>query len=252
MQRGTAYLTMLHAANDRGALTVLLDALAEHLRPQGVRALIGPTHLLPHLGGGVLVSHWHRPPPTDTPYAPPYLGEHLGALMVPLGEARLVELEVPAAHPGPPPAGALELAPLALERLAGDLLPLFRAAVAPSPALSPPDAAEVAAALRWWEPRRPFGYLALAGGAPVGFALLYEDPAARPVRCGRLLGGVAPAARGRGVGRALLGSALAAARARGWARLSVGPVPTTSAAEAFLRACGGVPEGRYTLYQAAL
>lgn len=256
VQRGTAYLTMLHAANDRGALAALLDALSEHLRPQGVRTLVGPTHLLPHLGGGALVSHWHLPPPVDTPYTPPYLSEHLDALMAPVGEGRLFVLEATASKT----LWTVETAALEPSRLAGDLLPLFQVATAALPVLSPPDEAEARATLRWWEPGRPVGLLALADGAPVGFALLYGDaePGSglqlrRPkLRRGRLVGGVLPSYRQQGLGRALLMRALAAAQARGWTHLSVGPVATGSGAEGFLKVCGAVPEQRYTLYKAAL
>jgi GNAT superfamily N-acetyltransferase len=255
VQRETAYLTMLHVANDRGSLAALLEALAEHLHPQGVRTLVGPTHLLPHLGGGALVSHWHLPPPVDTPYAPPYLGEHLEALLHPVGEAHLFGLEAaPAARQHP-----VQVAPFELPRLASDLLPLFQAATTASPTPSPPDEAEVRATLTWWAPHRPFGLLALAGEAPVGFALLYEDAATRSLRFkapkvqrGRLLGGVLPAFRRQGVGRALLGSALAAARTCGWQHLSIGPVPTASEAEVFLKACGALPAQRYRLYSSTL
>jgi GNAT superfamily N-acetyltransferase len=162
-------------------------------------------------------------------------------------------------------AAEVTLGPLEPGHLAGDLLPLLGAASTSSPALSPPDAAEARALLRWLEPYHPLGFSAHLPGAPdtlVGFALLYGDPsgafnltAPRPKRrsqTGRLWGGVLPAFRLRGVGRALLGAALGAARASGWDSVSVGPVSQGGDAEAFLRACGGMRQQRYTLYRTGL
>ena len=161
-------------------------------------------------------------------------------------------------------AGAeIALKPLEPGRLTGDLLPLLQAASASSPALSPPDAAEARALLRWLKPYHPLGFSAHLPGAPdtpVGFALLYGDRSGafnlasprrkRRNRAGRLWGGVLPTFRRQGVGRALLRAGLKAARANGRDSLSVGPVSQGSDAEAFLQACGGVRQQHYTLYRA--
>jgi GNAT superfamily N-acetyltransferase len=255
----TGYLTLLNFINDRATLRALLESLAETLRPQGVKTLIGPTHLLPGLGGGALGSYWHLPPPPDTPYGPPYAPEHLDALMSPLETLNLLHFGTAQEVRGVAQVG---LGPLEPGRLAGDLLPLLQAASASSPALSPPDTAEARALLRWLKPYRPFGFSAHLPGAPdtpVGFAFLYGDRSGafnlaaprrkRRSRTGRLWGGVLPAFRRQGVGRALLGAALEAARVSGWDSVSIGPVSQRGDAEAFLQACGGVRQQRYTLYR---
>lgn len=258
----TGYLTLLHFVNDRATLRALLESLAETLRPHGVRTLIGPTHLLPGLGDGALGSHWHLPPPPDTPHGPPYAPEHLDALMSPLETLSLFQLSTAQEMVG---AAEVVLEPLEPERLAGDLLPLLQPASAASPALSPPDTTEARALLRWLKPYRPFGFSAHLPGAPdtpVGFAFLYGYPDGafnlvpprrkRRSQAGRLWGGVLPTFRRQGVGRALLRAALGTALSSGWDSLSVGPVSQGGDAEAFLRACGGVQQQRYTLYRIGL
>ena len=255
----TGYLTLLHFVNDRATLRTLLESLAETLRPHGVSTLIGPTHLLPGLGGGALGSHWHLPPPPDTPYSPPYASEHLDALMSPLETLNLFCFETVQEVRG---ANEVALGPLEPGRLAGDLLPLLQAASASSPALSPPDTAEAQALLRWLKPYHSLGFSAHLPGAPdtpVGFAFLYRDLGGafnliaprrkRHSQTGRLWGGVLPAFRRRGVGRTLLRAGLEAARVSGWDSLNVGPVSQGGDAEAFLQACGGVRRQRYTLYR---
>lgn len=265
----TGYLTLLSFINDRATFRTLLESLAETLRPHGIRTLIGPTHLLPGLGGGALGSHWHLPPPTDTPHSPPYASEHLDALMSPLETLSLFyfgtsQLETSQEVRG---AARVTLEPLEPERLAGDLLPLLQAASASSPALSPPDMAEAQAILHWLEPYHPLGFSASLPGAPdtpVGFVLLYPDFSEAPAhrlsrlitplrgtrsRKGRLRGGVLPEFQRQGIGRALLGAALEAARGSGWGSVSLGPVPQGGDAEAFLQTSGGVQQQRYTLYR---
>ncbi|CAA9566285.1 MAG: hypothetical protein AVDCRST_MAG86-1218 [uncultured Truepera sp.] len=255
----TGYLTLLHFVNDHDTLYALLEGLSERLRPHGVRTLVGPTHLLPQLGSGALSSHWQLPPPADTPYGPPYAPEHLGALMSPTDTLNLFHLDTFQAAPG---GADVSLRALEPQRLTGDLLPLLQTAFS-APDFPSPDAAETRAILRWLTPRRPFGFLAALPGAPdtpVGLALLYPDDAFRYRlprretynRTGRLWGGVLPAFRRQGIGRALLGAALAAARARGWDSLSVGPVPRNGDVDTFLQACGGVWRQGYTLYRTGL
>jgi len=254
-QPEVGYLTLLHFVNDRASLEALLGALSEALRPHGVRTLVGPTHLLPQLGGGALSSHWHLPPPADTPYGPPYAPEHLGALMSPTDALALFQVDTAQELQG---GAKVALRGLEPPYLAGDLLPLWQTAFA-APLALPSTAAEARSVLRWLAPRRPFGFSATlpeAPDTPVGFVLLCPEPA-RPFRkgrdrSGRLWGGVLPGFRRRGVGRALLSVALGAARARGWDTLSVGPVAQGTAAEAFLRACGGVARQHYTLYRTGL
>ena len=254
----TGYLTLLHFVNDRDTLYTLLENLSGTLRPHGIRTLLGPTHLLPSLGGGALSSHWQLPPPADTLYSPPYVSEHLNALMSPIDTLSLFHVETSENVSAAP---EVSLRGLDFERLAGDLLPLMQAAFS-TPALPSPDAAEARAILHWLAPRQPFGFLAALPGAPdtpVGFALLYPDDGFRhrllrrgargPT--GRLWGGVLPAFRRQGVGRALLRAALGAARAHSWDSVSVGPVSRGDGAE-FLEACGGVRRQGYTLYRTGL
>ncbi len=250
---GTGYLTMLQFVNDRTTLHVLLESLAEALAPLGVRTLIGPTHLLPHLGGGALSSHWQLPPPPDTLYGPPYLPEHLDALMSPLDTSVLYDFEPAAELRG----AEVRLEPFSLNRLAQDLLPLLQTATAASPALSPPDAAEAGLILQWLESYRPTGFLATLQDQPAGFALLYPPTSHRrfrraPSSGARLWGGVLPAFQRQGVGGALLGAGLKVARENLSEHVSVGPVSQQGDAAAFLRACGGVEAQRYTLYRTDL
>ncbi len=253
----TGYLTLLQFANDRDTLYALLEHLSETLRPHGIRTLTGPTHLLPHLGGGALSSHWQLPPPTDTPYNPPYVSEHLDALTSPVDTLSLFHFETRVEKS--PTEGAVVLQALEPRHLP-NTLPLLQTACSAT-TLSPPDAAEVQAILRWLEPRQPFGFFATLPGAPetpVGFALLYPDSVPRAglrrarARTGRLLGGVLPDARRQGVGRTLLSAALKEARTRGWDSVSVGPVSQKGDAAAFLEACGGVRQQGYTLYKTKL
>ena len=253
----TGYLTLLGFVNDRDTLYTLLESLSETLRPHGIRTLLGPAHLLPHLGSGVLSSYWQLPPPLDTPYNPPYVSEHLDALMSSVDRLSLFHFGT--ALPNPKPTGAeVVLKVLEPERLL-NTLPLLHTAFSAT-TLSPPDAAEAQAILRWLELQQPFGVAATLPGAPetpVGFALLYPDETRNGLRrsrarTGRLLGGVLPDFRRRGVGRGLLSAALEGAHARGWDSVSVGPVSREGDAAAFLEACGGVRRQEYTLYKSRL
>lgn len=249
------YLTLLHFVNDRTTLHTLFENLAETLRPHGVRTLTGPTQLLPFLGGGALSSHWHQPPPLETPYQAPYATEHLSALMKPEDTSALFHLE---ASQGLKAADAVRVTRLEPERLTSDLLPLLKAVAAPYP-LS--DVEAQALLLRWL---RPYGLRGFWGASPAkpdvpaGFVLVYGarhplNPLRQNVqRSGRLWGGVHPDARGQGLGRALLQAGLSAALEYGWESVSLGPVPEQGEAARFLRDCGGVPQQRYTLYRTSL
>lgn len=216
---GTGYLTLLEFVNDRDTLRALLKHLSETLRPHGIRTLLGPTHLLPHLGGGALGSHWQLPPPADTPYNAPYVSEHLDVLMSPVDTLRLFHFETSQVEKIPTGGAAVKVKALEPKHLS-DNLPLLQTAFSFPPA--PPDKAKAKTIVHWLEPQHPFGLSATLPGAPekpVGFALLYPDSAHRtrlrrkPARTGRILGGVLPDARRQGVGRTLLSAALAEARA---------------------------------------
>ncbi len=257
----TGYLSFLHTVNDRNTLGVLLESLSEHLRPHGIRTLVGPTHLFAHLGSGVLRSHWHLTPPLYTLYNPPYLNELVQSLMKQVEDLQLYQLSTKVQLEGDSPA---TLAPLEPQRLARDLLPLLQSACAANATFSPPDAAEAEKMLRWLVVSPLYGWLAEVDDQPVGFVLLQADPNAlsknksffgrfrKPqISSGRLLFlGVLPEFRRRGIARHLLSQSLKTAREQGWETLSIGPVP---------RKVGEVLEGwgadsrqSYTLYRYSL
>lgn len=267
---GAAYLALMQCANDEECVERLLAAAAEQLRTQGVSTVYGPTALSPHLPSGVLASHYHLAPPLHTPYNPPFLADLLAELMTPVQTSRLY---VAAAPPGAPPAaGPARLEPLEPPRLAGDLLPLFQAAMSDQSPL--PDAAEVEFLLDWIGFAPVFGWLACVEGKPVGFCLLQPDwaPLLRrtggartllgrtryawgrpPATAGRLLwGGVLPAWRRQGIGSQLWAQALHSAAAQGWRTLSAGPFDQDTSPAAFWTAGGAAAQQRYMLFQAGL
>lgn len=257
LKKDTGYLSFLHTVNDRTTLGVLLESLTEHVRPHGIRTLIGPTHLFPHLGSGVLSSHWHLTPPLHTPYNPPYLGELCQSLMKRAEDLQLYHLPTNVDIASDSPA---TLSPLEPERLANDLLPLLQTACTANPMVSPPDAAEAEKMLRWLRTSPLYGWLAEVDGKPVGFVLLQPDsPEKRGLwrfrkqasLNGRLLFlGVLPEFRGRGVARHLLSRASSTARKQGWERLISSPVPRKTGA--VLEAWGAGSRQGYTLYRYTL
>ncbi len=274
----TAHLGLLHTAGDAEALERLFDYLTETLGADDTHRIIGPVGLSPHLSSGVLADAWDAAPPQHTPTNPPYLPEMLERDAQVLQTGRLYAVDVAGGYPAGRrgEASGVTVEPFAVARLAEDLLPLLIAATEnPVAGFPPPDAAEAAFLLRQAGPAA-VGGLATVAGAPAGFVLLAPDEGARlraarggrrlwgrawlalaggrPTRAGRLLfGGVRPAARRQGVGRALWGWALAAAGARGWRTLTVGPVWSPPAGEtaaaAFLRAHGAAARQTYRLYE---
>ena len=258
LKKDTGYLSFLHTVNDRDTLSVLLESLTEHLRPHGIRTLLGPTHLFPHLGGGVLASHWHLAPPLHTPYNPPYLNELCQSLMKPVETLRLYHLATDIQIKSDSPA---TLSPFEPERLAGDLLPLLGIACAANPTFSPPDVEEAKRMLRWLSTSPLYGWLAEVEGQNVGFALTQADLSekrrglwrfgAREATSGRLLFlGVLPEFRKRAIARHLLSRSLETARERGWETLSAGPLPRNTGR--VIEGWGAEPEQTYTLYRYAL
>ena len=257
LRNDIGYLSFLHTVNDRTTLGVLLESLTEHMRPHGIRTLIGPTHLFPHLGSGVLASHWHLSPPRYTPYNPPYLGELCQSLMKRAEGLQLYHLPTNVDIASDSPATLSLLEP---ERLAGDLLSLLQTACAANAVFSPPDAAEAEKMLRWLRTSPLHGWLAEVDEKPVGFVLLQPDSLAKrglwrfrkqASLNGRLLFlGVLPEFRGRGVARHLLSQALMTAREQGWERLSSSPV--TRRAGEVLQAWGADSRQSYTLYRYTL
>lgn len=270
-QDGTAYLARLHCVNDVVSLERLLDDLQRPLYAAGRHRLILPTGLSPHLGSGLLQDYWHRLPPLHTPYNPPYLPEMAAGLLRPLTRLRLYTLAVPA-EPPPVSDGPARLIPLEPNRLAGDLLPLFRTACANRIGLPLPDEAETDFILGQLQRWPLFGWLALVEEQPVGFVLMQPDladrlrragggrnplwrlwlrwAARRPVAQGRILyAAVLSDWQRQGIGRQLLGQALLSAQQRSWQHLTVGPVSAIGSAAKFLDQSGAEARQTYLLYQ---
>ena len=254
LKRDMGYLSFLHTVNDRDTLSVLLESLTEHLRPHGIRTLIGPTHLFPHLGSGVLTSHWHLTPPLYTPYNPPYLSELCQSLMRPVETSQLYHLSTDVQLRNDSPA---TLSPLEPKRLAEDLLPLLQVASA-HPTFSPPDVEEAERMVTWLLTSPLYGWLAEVDCQPVGFALVQADlPEERrglawfrkqEAKSGRLLFlGVLPEFRRRGIGRHLLSQSLTMGLGRGWNTLSTGPLPRKTGR--LLEMWGAKASQNYTLYR---
>ena len=271
---GAAHLALLHVANNRESLERLLNAVREQLGHEGIRRLILPVGLSPHLGTGVLQSHFHHVPPLHAPYAPPYVPELFTTVCRPLGRSLLFALE-PGAHtdsPAPVP-GPAEIHPLEPNRVAADLLPLFAQSVPLWAEFPLPDEPE-AQFLLWWILRRPaLAWVAEVDGEPVGFLLAQPDgsePLCRS-RGGRsplgrvqlhflelrqprsvrvLFMGVDPDFQRRGIGRQLWQQMLAAGPVNGWQSVTVGPLPSTAGAGlGFLTALGLSSRESYLLHR---
>lgn len=267
---GTAYLSLLHCANDEETLERLLGTALEAAVDAGCSRLVGPTGITPHLAVGALQDCFHVLPPLHTPYNPPYLADLLASTMEPCAERVLYHQVVPPAVA--PSAGLARLAPLEPLRLAQDLLPLLVEGTAGKEDFPPPDADEAELLLLWLSAYPLAGWVAEVQETPVGFVLMQPDLAhlmrradggrnwagrayaawrkSAPARAGRLLlGAVDPAWRGRGVGRQLWQQALRHARAEGWRSLTCGPVAPDSAAAEFLAAAGATPGQHYMVYE---
>ncbi|MBV7326885.1 hypothetical protein KFU94_01225 [Chloroflexi bacterium TSY] len=183
-QDATAYLALLRVVNDEECLERLMGSVMEHLWQRGVRRVIGPTGLSPHLQSGVLQDHFHQLPPLHTPYNPPYLPEVISSMMRPLIESRLYHTTIPAQNliiqdhhgdPKPWQRGPAQLFPLAPRRLAKSLLPLLSEACASWSHWPPLDSQEALFLLRQLEPWPLCGWLAYINRNPVGFVLLQPD-----------------------------------------------------------------------------
>jgi GNAT superfamily N-acetyltransferase len=261
-------LALFRCVNDRTTLVRLLERAGDE-ESQGT--LLGPVALSPHLGAGVLASHWSETPPLHTPYAPPYLAPLLEEVMELAAESHLYHFDVGAINVREE-AGPARLEPLDPARLSTDLAPLFAQVCGGGGLFAPPDATEVAFMLAWWGSLLPLsGWLATVGGEPAGLVLLQPDgggwlqragggrrlwwrwwlqAGGKQASRGRLLaGGVLPALRRQGIGRQLLAAARQSAAAAGWRSLVAGPVLDGSEAAAFLTAAGGEARQRYQLFR---
>jgi len=271
---GTAYLGLLHVANDAESLDRLLAVVMEQCWARGQRRVIGPTGLSPHLYSGVLHSHFHLDPPLHTAYNPPYLPEVLQSAFQPLLTTHLYEMAVPAT-PFDMADGPARLTPLAPRRLAQSLLPLLAAACAPCEPFPPPDRSEAAFLLDQLQPGPLLGWLARVERQPVGFVLLQPDLTAamrraqggrnrlwrwwlqwrshRRATAGRiLLGGVLPAWRERGIGHQLTMRALHTGQQMGWRTLTIGPIPAATTGAQFVQQRGAAPKQHYVVYESEL
>ncbi len=265
----TAHLAHLHCANSPEAFLVFQDNLIEELTRRGIRRLLGPTGLSPHLASGALESHWNLPPPQHTPYNPPYLPEILARRMQPLAQSMLFHYEVPQQQPFPSKTQAT-LQPVRPGQLSSQLLPVLAAACHNPAGFAPPDALEANFWQRWLGPQLR-GWAAWIDNEPVGIVLLLPDLAAqlrrfkggrglwrlgftavknRPVQSGRvLLGGVLPHWRNQGIGQQLWQQTVRTAQNAGWQTLTIGPIWTDETAVAWLQKQNAKPLQTYQLYQ---
>jgi GNAT superfamily N-acetyltransferase len=264
---GTAYLALARWINDPASVRAMFNFLPEQLAETRLRRLVGPTGLAPSWGGGLLVDHWDRWPPQDTPYNPPYLPELL-ARGQPAGHCHLFHL--PVSDSGTMVDGPAELVSLPPKRMVEVVPPLLVAATDPRPELLPPDELEAAFLLRWLNLGEAQLWVAQVEDRPVGFVALGPDWAGRLRRArggrkwlwrawlaatsrlavpqGRILaGGVLPDWRGQGIGRQLLAQATRAAGDQGWRQITIGPLAGDSRAARFLGQAGAAAGQRYEL-----
>ena len=265
----TAYLALLRCANDEETLERLLDTAMSWAGERGRTQLVGPTGLLPAWQSGALLDHFHRTPPLHTPYNPPFLPDVLASVMEPWHETALYRCAVPANMP--PPTRPAALAALDPIRLTTDCLDLLNEALNPDALWPQMDAPAAALFTQMLAPYPTTGWVATIDGQPVGLALVQPDLAEvmrragggrpwlgrayaawakrRPTRQGRLLlGAVAPAWRGRGIGGQLWRQVCAHAAGAGWETISAGPLAADGTGAAFLTAQGATPVQRYITY----
>ncbi len=287
-------LALLHCANDEESLERIVAAAQEELWQQGGRQLLGPTGLSPQLQRGVLTNYFHVTPPLHTPYNPPYLPELMSTTLAASQHTVLLQHDLRAAtdrlraatdrpdsagkrdEQRPAPPTAVEIVPLTAALACSEpFLPLWKAATSAEADGPSPDSAEVAFLWKWLTVWPWMGWVAVAGGEPIGFVLLQPDLAEQSrfakggqnplwalwlwwrqrlgVNQGRMVvGAVVPQWRQRGVGTALWLRAIEHARQQAWATLSIGPLPEQGIGSSFLQRRGAKCQQRYTLYASEL
>ncbi|MEZ4735778.1 MAG: GNAT family N-acetyltransferase [Caldilineaceae bacterium] len=244
-----AYLQLFHCVNDEDVLDQFLAKVMEHLWSQGIYHFVGPLGPSPFLQSGVLHNYFHVTPPLYTAYNPPYLPEFMESSLTPWQHLQLFQQPISLTVAIAPvkqiiPDRNITLSPLAVSRLAEDLLPLWQIACRALGDFLAPDQNDTCFMLQWLQEWPLWGWLATVADEPVGFVLLQPDLALalrranggrtylwrwwlqwrsrRNVRAGRLpYEAVAPAWRGRGIGRLLWQQALWSAQQQGWQHLSV-------------------------------
>lgn len=266
---GTGYLALLECANDAETFERLVGVAMEQAAMQGCRRLWGPMGLSPHLGVGMLESHYHYIPPLHSPYNPPYLPEVVAGMMEPALESHIYLLPVLGA---PAADGPARITSATADRLAGDLLPLLAVACPWRERFPQPDTEEAAFLARWLGVWPLNVYVAEVEEQPVGLLVMQADIAAsvararggrnplwrawlawrvrRPARAGRILWlGVVPKWRGQGIGRQLWEHAASVAAQMGWQELTIGPLPADHSAREFLVSRGASAAQRIVLYE---
>ena len=266
----TACLSYLHCANSAESFLDFQDKIVEELSKLGIRRVIGPTGLSPHIGSGALQNQWQLPQPHHAPYNPPYLPEILARRMHPIAKSQLFHFTVPAERPSISQTSSATIRPLNLNDLATTLLPVLASACQNPVGFAPPDALEA----RFWQQwlgAGLHGWVAWADESPVGLVLLLPDLAERlrrtkggrglwwlgmtavqklPTKAGRLLlSGVLPTWQGQGIGQQLWQQTIRSAHDAGWKTLTIGPVWEGGTAVTWLQKRGAEPKQTYRLYE---